>query len=116
MKRPGPLRRHRKRRRVPTIWTANLGPCQVCPAEGGECYGPLAGHHIITQQALRREGLELYLWDLRNRLTVCQGRHDRHHNGTRIARELLPAPAFEFAEEVGLTRLIERYYPADPRS
>lgn len=122
MKRPGQLRRGRPRRarnldNTPAIWTANLGLCQVCPAEGGECRGRLQGHHIIAKQALKKRGLRLYLFDLRNRLTVCEGRHQQHEKALhRIPRSLLPAAALAFAEELDLLHLIERYYPLDPRS
>jgi hypothetical protein len=117
VKRPGPLRRRGRRKGAPLIWRHNLGPCAVCPVEGVECHGQVTGHHIITQQQLRQHGLELELWNLRNRLPVCDGRHGQHHRASRrIPRSVLPVEALEFAEEHGLTRLIERYYPERPRS
>jgi len=123
VKRPGRIRRKRplrtkplRRTRQPPGWRIGIGPCVVCPAEGGECCGPVTGHHIISQQQLKRQGLGQFLWDRRNRLDVCWRRHEQHEKAVkRIPRRILPDQALAFADELGLTRLIERYYPDDDR-
>lgn len=82
-----------------------------CVMEHFHC-GDLQAHHILTQQQLRKHGLKHLLWDTRNGLPLCDRAHDRHHSAhERIPRDLLPAGALQFAEEVGLMHLIERYYP-----
>lgn len=92
-------------------WVANLGACTICPAEGGECAGPVQGHHAIDKQALKRRGLHRYLWDLRNRVPVCRHRHEQHTTRVKpIPRELLPASVFEFASELALTWWVDRRY------
>lgn len=94
------------------IWRRDLGPCVVCPAEGGVCSGPVQGHHVVAQQTLRKRGLVGSLMDVRNRLPVCERRHAQHTTGFRpIPRELLPASVFEFAGEHGLGWYIDRHYP-----
>jgi len=94
-------------------WKLDLGACVVCPAEGGACRGSVQGHHAIGKQTLKRLGLRRLLWDRRNRVPVCEHRHEQHTSGYRpIPRELLPASVFEFAEEVGLGWWLDRHYPA----
>lgn len=117
-----PLRRsvilRATRRRRPTeivseIWRRDLGGCAVCAAEGGECRGPVQGHHAVSRQVLREHGLIAAMSDIRNRVPVCEHRHEQHTTGYRpIPRELLPASVFEFAEEVGLGWWLDRHYPA----
>lgn len=111
-----PLKRGRRRKPAAVIerdlWRHDLGPCRVCYQLGLACSGPVQGHHVLTQQALRKRGFEEFLWDKRNRLATCEGAHMRHHTRIRpIPRELLPDSAFEFAAELGLTWLLERVYP-----
>lgn len=94
------------------IWRHGLGPCVVCPAEGGECSGPIQGHHIIPRQKLRHYGYLDFLLDRRNRLAVCEHRHEQHTTGYKpIPRRVLPASVFEFAEELGLDWYIDKHYP-----
>jgi hypothetical protein len=112
------LRRARPKRRDPGAglqWRMGLGPCIVCPAEGGTCAGQVQGHHAISRQALRRRGLHRYMDDLRNRVAVCEHRHEQHTTRCRpIPRELLPVSVFEFAKELGLSWYLDRFYPAAP--
>jgi len=71
------------------------------------------GHHILTQQCLRKHGLDAFLWDQRNKFDCCERVHAAHHNRSRpIPAELLPDAAWAFASDVGLTWMIERYYGA----
>lgn len=94
------------------IWRRDLGPCVVCPGEGGQCRGPVQGHHAIAKSKLRQLGLIAACMDLRNRVPVCEHRHEQHTTGYRpIPRELLPASVFEFADELGLGWYVDRHYP-----
>lgn len=94
------------------IWRRDLGPCAVCPAEGGECAGPVQGHHCVSQETLKKHGFTSRLMDLRNRLPICERRHSQHTNKFRpIPRELLPASAFVFADELGLGWYLDKHYP-----
>lgn len=115
---PGRLRRRPRRGRKPVeaieheLWHRGHGPCVVCPAEGGKCEGRVQGHHIISKQALKKRGLHKYLWDRRNRLPVCQHRHEQHETKVKpIPRELLPQAALDFATELDLGWWLDRHYP-----
>ena len=125
MKRKTRLRAHKplrrsvvllSRRRRPklvdsTIWRRDLGPCVICPAGGGVCAGPVQGHHAIPKSKLRQLGLTAACMDLRNRVAVCEHRHEQHTTGYRpIPRELLPSSVFEFAVEMGLGWWLDRHY------
>ena len=82
-----------------------------------DCEGPLQAHHVITQQALRRRGLDAYLWDTRNGFCACEGTHRRHSLAVeRICYDDLPYSAFQFANEHRLAWMIDRYYPRRPVS
>lgn len=116
-----PLKRSALKRKPPKprgdivgyIWRRDLGPCAVCVHEGGTCRGQVQAHHVISQECLRKHGFSTRLMDLRNRLPVCEHRHEQHTNRFRpIPRELLPASAFEFADETGLGWWLDRQYPA----
>jgi hypothetical protein len=70
------------------------------------------GHHAIGKQQLKRAGLRRFLWDRRNRVPVCEHRHEQHTTGYRpIERDLLPSSVFEFAAEIGLGWWLDRHYP-----
>ena len=95
----------------PDVWhrIVTLPGCAV----GIDCEGYVEGHHILTQQQLRRRGLEGVLWDVRNGIGLCEKHHRRHHSRRApVARNVLPECAFEFAADHQLGWLIERYYPA----
>lgn len=96
------------------LWKEGLGRCVVCPAEGGVCQGRVQGHHVVSKQALKKRGLLEYLWDRRNRMAVCEHRHESHTNGTkRIPWRLLTAEHLAFADELELRYLLERVYPRE---
>lgn len=100
-------------REASALWKAHVGPCQVCPAEGGECQGDVQGHHAVSKQALKRRGLHAFLWDTRNKIDVCTHRHEQVTNAYRpISAELLPDDVWAFAADVGLTWWVERMYGA----
>lgn len=88
-------------------------PCAVCGRPDR-----VQGHHVISQQTLRKvaseRGLDVsaVLWDERNGIPVCESEHSAHTSAKkRIPRSCLPLAAFQFAAELGLTWLIERDYP-----
>lgn len=90
-------------------------PCVRCGAWHAQ------GHHILSQQALRRRAKELgidaqsILWDERNRLALCPRCHAAHHlYAKRITRAMLEQHApkvAQFARELGLDWLLDRDYP-----
>lgn len=118
MKRSAPLKRKGKpratseERELRARWKAHTGRvCRVCPR--GTCSGRVQGHHVVSQQALRRRGLASPrpLWDLRNKLDVCVTAHDLHTRAiVPIPFELVPAEALEFAREHDLLWWVERFY------
>lgn len=96
------------------IWREGLTGCEVCENEGTACRGPIQGHHVVSKQKLKRLGHTDHLLDKRNRLGVCEHRHEQHTTGHKpIPRWALPASVFEFTEELGLTWYLDRYYPAE---
>lgn len=125
----GESKRLRRRARRPSTnreaaeaWARGLRG-QSCACCGRR---PIFGHHVITQQQLRRharaQGLDLQalLWDERNRLALCEACHLGHH------RSMLPTPSgrlrrgllrqacpgvFDFARELELEWWLEREYP-----
>jgi cytochrome c553 len=82
----------------------------------------LQGHHVISQQVLKREcaSLELsveqtqdILWDHRNGIALCTRCHERHTNAVeRIRLARLPARVLEFVHfmdsMIGSERLMSR--------
>jgi len=86
------------------------------------------GHHIITQQQLRRlpemddpVHAAVVLWDRRNCLPLCDRCHARHHSKFRqvpLGVVLTKAPeVVRFAAEHGLTWYLSREYGSTrPRS
>lgn len=88
-----------------------MNGCMV-HADSSQCVGLLQAHHVITQQALRKRGHGDLLWDTRNGFAICEGAHARHSLAIdRIAYDDLPYAAFQFANELGLGWMIDRYYP-----
>lgn len=118
MKRSAPLKRKPRRRRSvdeqagSRTWKNRTGVrCLVCPAEGKVCDGPIQGHHVISQQALKKRGWHLFLWDLRNKLDVCERRHRQHTDGVAaIPLALVPVDALGFARDLDLEWWVERFY------
>lgn len=92
-----------------SIWRDGMGACALVGTT--VCSGPLQGHHVVERRALKRRGLEEHLWDKRNRMSLCERHHARHTTAVeRIPYSAVPAEAHEFAAELGLTYLIDRYY------
>jgi hypothetical protein len=86
---------------------ARAKACAVCRARKGAI---IRGHHIVYQQELRRIAVDLEIdlerlrWDDRNRLSLCDRCHERHHNGSRpVSGAVLHKHApkvFQFAAEI----------------
>lgn len=75
------------------------------------CSGRIQGHHVVSKQALKKRGWHVFLWDTRNKLDVCEGRHAQHTDGVAaIPFELVPAAALEFARDLELEWYVERFY------
>lgn len=114
LKRGGGLKRKRKRKPLHVlaagVWhdTVTAGGC-VMP---GPHSGPVQGHHVITRNRLKREGLTAHEWDSRNGVGLCERHHMQHHAyRERLPRELLPESAFVFAADLGLGHVLDREYP-----
>lgn len=88
--------------------------CVMHGPDSEVCEEPFAAHHLITQQQLRNRHLSDFAWDVRNGMWLCYRAHRRHHSGhERIPYELIPARAHEFAEELGLAWILDRFYPKE---
>lgn len=90
--------------------------CVVCGARRPH------GHHIITQQRIRKQcqilgfNYDLYRWDQRNLLAVCERCHARHHSKLpgyqiRMATVLVHAPqVVAMAKELRLVWWLNHEY------
>jgi hypothetical protein len=89
------------------------GGC-VAASEESPCDGELQAHHAITQQQLRRAGLDAYLWDPDVGAALCERHHRRHHSRREPVRlAALPERVFRFATRHGLVHVIERVYASE---
>jgi hypothetical protein len=88
---------------------------QGCVLKGqGPCEEPYEAHHLLTQQQLRKRGLSDVAYDVRNGMGLCNRHHRRHTRAVeRIPFAVLPERAHEFAAELGLGWLLDRYYPKE---
>lgn len=78
-----------------------------------DCEGVLECHHVVTQQHLRKHGLDHARWDRRIGVTVCERAHRRHTLAVeRIPFDVLPDEVVTFVEELGFGWYLERYYGA----
>lgn len=69
----------------------------------------------VLQRHARRFGYDVLalLWDPRNGIPVCERCHSAHTGAKkRIPLSVIPAPALDFAAEIGLDWRVERDYPA----
>lgn len=84
-------------------------------AIGGWAHGDdLEVHHIVPKRILKREGYADRLWDDRNALVLCRRCHERHELAVRrVPFDLLPPQVHDFAEELGLGWVLERYYDTE---
>lgn len=99
--------------RVSWVEAAKSRPCAMgCGQRATQ------GHHIVTQQELRRAlrgEFGRFRWDLRNMLPVCNGCHAAHHARQapipmRVLRVHAPG-VFAFAVELDRAWWLERVYP-----
>jgi hypothetical protein len=88
--------------------------CEDCPVDPETARARRAdlakidGAHLISKDRLISWGLRHLKWDLRNGLPVCRYHHFRHDYAVqRIPRRLIPAEAFEFADEIGARWALE---------
>ncbi len=87
------------------------GGCAV-HGDPRDCSGELQAHHVISQQNLRKHGLDAYRWDTDNGLPLCKRAHTRHDGAVeRVPYELLREDNIRFAYDFGLDHLLDRYYP-----
>lgn len=94
------------------LWREGLGPCVLAGFADHVCEGKVRGHHVTEARTLKREGLHEFLWDKRNRMALCNVAHVRHHSAEeRVPRRFITPAMHEFAVEVGLDYLLDRYYP-----
>ena len=98
-----------------SAWKEATGSvCEVCGAEASATVR-IEGHHIVRQQLIKAAAksgkwpsseLARLLWDLRNKLDLCERCHVRHHRrlGTLkwVLIESLAPASIAFAEQVGL--------------
>ncbi len=97
----------------PAEWKRRVchGGC-IIHDDPADCDGPLQGHHVISQQHLRRDGHADVVWDVRIGVGICEAAHTDHTRGTRrIPRDRLPSPVVAFVHDLGLDWRLERYYP-----
>lgn len=108
--------------RASAWWVSVVGPlsarkpCVVCGATSN-----IEGHHIVSKQVIKRVARERrvgdavreqWLWDDRNGMALCRLCHARHENANRrVPRDLVPVQARVFAAELGVSHLLDRYYP-----
>lgn len=101
--------------------------CARCAARGREhdADNRRDPHHILPARYLRRyvRGLRLpadearvllrsLLYDPRNGMCLCRKCHENHENASHsVLREMIPAKAWQFAEELGMAHVLERLYP-----
>ena len=114
VKRSSPLRRSwirrsapkQKREATPIEWARYRGVCPMCLTVGW-----VEAHHIIPARFLKRHGHKDKLWDTRNRLWAGECCHARHETAVRrFPREFIDRRAEEFAAEIGLTHVLDRFY------
>jgi hypothetical protein len=131
LSRNGSLKRKPKResalsKRLRKRWASKVGrKCKNCRRtvkDGAR----IEGHHVARKELIKARARELKwteeerdrrLWDLRNKLDLCERCHKgKHHNGKKLPWSLVEeeAPkAIQFLREVGLLRRVARDY-ADP--
>lgn len=106
LKRSPLKRRPWKREQTPDSWRTRYGLCASC-----NLYGMVEQHHLIPKQVLKRH--DLPLWDLRNKISLCQRCHHRHETRhTPLSRHAIPSDAWAYAREVGLSWVLYSRYPA----
>jgi 5-methylcytosine-specific restriction endonuclease McrA len=84
-------------------------PCRRCGSRD-----LVEAHHVIGKSQLKRLGHHHLLWDERNAMPLCRRCHERHETATdRIPRTLLTEANRDFASDLGLEWMLDRYYAED---
>ena len=87
------------------------GKCIVHVQDPSRCAGPLQAHHVLSQQHLRKHGLNHLRWETNLGVPICEKGHTKHTQATqRIKFEHLPSHVTRFIEELGFAWYLERYY------
>ena len=99
------------------------------PFTDHRCTGSLRAHHAVKQQWLRtyvrtlepdvnggwtEDRISEFLWDPANGVTVCDGLHDAHHDGTdfKVPAWWLPGRVIDFAEAYRIKHILHREHPS----
>lgn len=97
-------------------WRAQVlssGGC-VGHDDPADCEWPMAAHHVVTTQKLRKMGRVDLIHETANGVPACYEVHRKHHSRIApIARERLPVEALAFAEGLGLGWWIDKFYGVD---
>jgi hypothetical protein len=114
----------RLRRRWGTMVGEKCANCDRTTKEGAR----IEGHHVVRKELIKgrareqkwtQDELDRRLWDLRNKLDLCERCHKgKHHNGKKLPWSLVrkAAPkAIQFAREIGLVRRAARDYANPPK-
>jgi hypothetical protein len=128
LKRKSPAKESALAKRLRKRWATSVGEkcanCGKTTKEGAR----IEGHHVARKELIKARAREQgwtdekrdrHLWDLRNKLDLCQRCHlGKHHNGGKLAWSLVQkaAPeAIQFAREIGLLRRVARDYSGAPK-
>lgn len=107
---------YREARKMRRAWKG----CEVCPPERRDPNAWLEIHHIISQRRIKRLAVDRklpemrkldLLTDPRNSIVLCRECHHRHTvRHERLPVKAIPAPAWDFADELGLRgEVLEEY-------
>lgn len=128
LKRKSPPKESALAKRLRRRWGTKVGEkCANCgrtTKQGAR----IEGHHVVRKELIKARARELgwseeerdrRLWDLRNKLDLCEHCHKgKHHNGKKLAWSLVQkaAPkAIQLAREIGLLRRASRDYADAPK-
>lgn len=95
--------------------TVSQQPCIADGVPGHECETPMQAMHVISQQTLRKRGLEHLLWEPDNGVNGCYRVHRRHDLCVeKIPWTWLPYEATRWATRHGLIDSLHRHWPNGP--
>jgi hypothetical protein len=93
------------------------GRCRGKLYSAKPCDGPIQAHHVVSQQTLKRRGLETRLWWSDNGIALCRRHHDRHTLATeRVPYDCLPTVSVLFAISTHTEDELDRLYGEDPQT
>lgn len=128
LKRKSPPKESALAKRLRRRWGSMVGEkCASCgrtTKQGAR----IEGHHVVRKELIKvrareqkwtDEERDRRLWDLRNKLDLCERCHKgKHHNGQKLPWSLVQkaAPkAIQLAREIGLARRAARDYAGAPK-